>query len=76
MEKALVSIWEEILEYSPVGIADNFFDLGGHSLKGTRMMMAVFRDLHLELSLRILFKFPTIRELAEHLINLHQPRES
>ena len=76
IEKALVSIWEEILEHSPIGVADNFFDLGGHSLKGTRMMMAVFRDLHLELSLRTLFKFPMIRQLAEHLINLHQPLES
>ena len=33
-EKALCGIWEEVLGVRPVGLDDNFFDLGGHSLKG------------------------------------------
>ncbi len=63
-ERALADIWTRVLEVERVGIHDNFFDLGGHSLLFTQMTLRA-RDLfHVELSLRQLFQSPTIATIA------------
>lgn len=63
-EAAIVMIWEQVLGLQAVGIDDNFFDLGGQSLKATLMTVRVNRELRASLSLRDLFSHPTVRELA------------
>jgi acyl carrier protein len=64
--EALAKIWAEVLALDQVGIHDNFFDLGGHSLSATQVISRVREAFHIELSLRALFEKPTIEELARH----------
>ncbi|HEX3532532.1 MAG TPA: amino acid adenylation domain-containing protein [Thermoanaerobaculia bacterium] len=71
IELRLVRLWEEILgsrgvgSVGSVGISDNFFALGGHSLAAVRLMAGVRRLFGRELPLAELFRRPTIEALAE-----------
>src|SRR5262249_47669204 len=64
IEKRLTSIWQEVLEIGDISIDDNFFDLGGHSLGGLRVLARVRRDFHVDVPIRSLFEGPTIADLA------------
>jgi amino acid adenylation domain-containing protein len=64
VEQKLILIWEEVLGVSPIGIHDNFFDLGGHSLAATRVVSRVIKQFRLELPLQSLFQSPTVAEMA------------
>ncbi len=66
-ELRLVRLWEEILGIQPVGISDNFFTLGGHSLSAVRLMAGIRRLFGRDLSLSVLFRKPTVEELADTL---------
>ncbi|NIM14494.1 MAG: amino acid adenylation domain-containing protein, partial [Candidatus Aminicenantes bacterium] len=64
VEKKLVEIWREVLglgDNTSIGIEDNFFDLGGHSLKATILAAKIHRELDIEIPLTEIFKSPTIR---------------
>lgn len=65
-EAALQAVWEEALGV-PVGVEDNFFDLGGHSLLAVRVQRMIEDRLGLKLSLTDLFRWPTVRALAQNL---------
>jgi hypothetical protein len=67
LEQTLAAIWCEILEAGGVGIHDNFFQLGGHSLLGTRLMARIESRLGVVLPLRTLFEAPTVATLAGRL---------
>jgi amino acid adenylation domain-containing protein len=64
VETRLVQIWEEILNVRPIGINDNFLDLGGHSLAATRVVSRVIKQFQLDLPLQSLFQSPTVAEMA------------
>jgi amino acid adenylation domain-containing protein len=64
LEFRLVAIWEEILEITPVGITDDFFDIGGHSMLALRLMGAIAQELGKELPVAMLFETSTIEGLA------------
>lgn len=64
VEQTLVKIWVEVLNVDQVGIHDNFFDLGGHSLAATRIISRVIKHFQVELPLRSLFQSPTVAEMA------------
>jgi len=63
VETLLIRVWTEVLGVSPIGIRDDFFDLGGDSLIGLRMT-ARLEDLGIHVSLEQLFRHRTIQELA------------
>jgi len=65
LETKLVNIWEEILNRAPIGVLDNFFEIGGHSLKATRVLYQVHKVFHAKMDLRTIFTHPTIAALAE-----------
>ncbi len=65
IEEKLAKIWTQILNIEIIGIHDNFFDLGGHSLLVTQLVMKVREAFQIDLPLRILFESPTIAELAQ-----------
>jgi acyl carrier protein len=73
IEQQLASIWAEVLNLDQVGIHDNFFDLGGHSLAINRVVSRVIRAFQLELPVKALFDSPTIAEMAE-IITQNQAR--
>jgi acyl carrier protein len=64
VEAELAQIWSEVLSVDPLGIYDNFFDLGGHSLAATRIVSQVIKKFQLEIPLRSLFESPTVAEMA------------
>jgi amino acid adenylation domain-containing protein len=63
-EQAIANIWVEILGVKRIGVHDNFFDLGGHSLKATQVVSRLLKAFQREIPLRHLFEFPTIAKLA------------
>lgn len=64
VEQLVAEIWAEVLRLEKVGIYDNFFDLGGHSLLLTQVTSRLYQAFGVELSLRQLFATPTIADLA------------
>jgi acetoacetyl-CoA synthetase len=56
--------WEEILEITPIGLEDNYFEIGGDSLKGMRLVAAIRRRTGREIPVSMLFGSPTIAGLA------------
>lgn len=67
LERTLVRIWENTLGIRPVGIHDNFFDLGGDSLVAVTLFDEIRRTLGRGLQISLLFEAPTIARLAEAL---------
>jgi acyl carrier protein len=64
IEEALVELWQEVLGISPIGVSDNFFDLGGHSLKATRLLSKVRSIFRTQLPLSVVFEATTVEALA------------
>ena len=64
MELQLTSIWENVLNINAIGIHDDFFDLGGHSLIAVRLMAKIAQQFAQNLPLTTLFQGPTIAQLA------------
>lgn len=69
-EKIIVKIWEDVLGISEIGLNDNFFDLGGHSLKAVKMFNLISSQLKTKLTLPILFNNPTIKDLSKEIDNI------
>lgn len=63
-ERRIVKIWSEVLGLTKVGVSDNFFDLGGHSLAAARVVTRVFQEFRLQIPLQYLFESPTVSEMA------------
>lgn len=63
-EKVLADIWQNILQLERVGLADNFFNLGGHSLQGTQVAAQIRQRLSVDLPIRELFEIATLESLA------------
>ncbi len=67
IERTIAAVWQEVLHTEKVGVHDNFFDLGGHSLRliqvHSRLRDVIARDL----SIIEMFRYPTINSLAKHL---------
>jgi acyl-coenzyme A synthetase/AMP-(fatty) acid ligase/acyl carrier protein len=64
VETQLAGIWSDVLSLDKVGIHDNFFDLGGHSLAATRVIARVIERFQLELPVKALFDSPTVADMA------------
>ncbi|MED1944045.1 MULTISPECIES: tyrocidine non-ribosomal peptide synthetase TycB [Brevibacillus] len=66
LEQKMAAIWESVLGVSPIGIQDNFFTLGGHSLKAIHLISRMQKDCQADVPLRVLFDRPTIQEIAKY----------
>ncbi len=64
LELKLAQIWEEVLNVRPIGVTENFFDIGGHSLLAVRLMALIQQQFGQELRLSTLFQGGTIEQLA------------
>ncbi len=63
-EKAMTTIWAEVLQLNKIGIHDNFFQLGGHSLLAVRLFAQISRTFGKTISMNTLFQTPTVAELS------------
>lgn len=70
-EASLLEIWASVLDRSEISVTDSFFDLGGHSLLGVKMISRIASDLGVELPLRAIFDTPTIESMARFLDHSH-----
>lgn len=70
VEKRVVAILAELLGMEKVGVDDNFFYLGGHSLLGTQLIARIRNAFDVELSLRKVFDSPTAAELSDSIERL------
>lgn len=67
VEELLAQIWSEILGVDRVGVRDNFFDLGGHSLLLVRVHARLRKELDADIAVIDLFRYPTIESMASWL---------
>jgi acyl carrier protein len=67
IERAIAEVWREVLKIEKVGLQDNFFDLGGHSLLLARVLSKIRDLLGKQIPMLALFQFPTIGALCRHL---------
>ena len=73
-EEVLAWLWCEVLELPEVGIHDNFFEIGGHSLLAARLLARVRTVFGVDLPLRTVFAAPTVARLAEALAAARRER--
>ncbi|HLP45175.1 MAG TPA: amino acid adenylation domain-containing protein [Candidatus Kapabacteria bacterium] len=66
-EKKVAEVWQNHLGIDSIGINDDFFELGGDSLKATMVIAKIQKVTNVKLSLTDMFKGPTIRELAKNI---------
>jgi amino acid adenylation domain-containing protein len=67
LELQLIQIWKEVLRREQIGLRDNFFDLGGHSLMAVRLIDKIERLVQQKIPLSILFQGATVEQLAASL---------
>jgi amino acid adenylation domain-containing protein len=67
VETRLAEIWTEVIKTSPIGVHDNFFDIGGHSLLAMQVISRTRAAFDIEIPVRQLFDSPTIGEMAQEI---------
>jgi amino acid adenylation domain-containing protein len=66
-ERKLAGLWEDVLGVSPISVTASFFDLGGRSILAARLFTKILRTFGKELPLSMLFRSPTVEQLAQSL---------
>ncbi len=64
IEADIAAMWSEVLDIEPIGIHDNFFDIGGDSLLVIRVVSRIRQAFQLDISPRLIFESPVLEDLA------------
>ena len=75
-EETLCRLWQEVLRRERVGIHDNFFNIGGHSLLAVQVISRIKQTFTVEMPLSVLFAAPTVARMAEHIAAVNEPDRS
>ncbi|WP_430906598.1 non-ribosomal peptide synthetase [Maribacter sp. 2-571] len=75
LEKQLVKAWQDTLNLDNIGINDNFFDLGGHSVLMVYLHSRIEENTQLQLELLDLYTYTTIASLSKHVQNTEAPTD-
>jgi len=67
IEEKLVNVWSEVLGLERIGIDDDFFVLGGHSLKAIQVVSMIHKILNVEVPVGELFSNSTVRKIGEYI---------
>jgi acyl carrier protein len=70
IERKLSAIFSEFLHLDKVGIFDNFFDLGGHSMLAMQVASKISEEFQLEIPLKLFFEKPNINDLALEIVKM------
>ena len=70
-EKKLVGLWQEVLGMEKIGVTDNFFDLGGHSMNATVLVSRIQHDFGVKFSIVNVFENPFIEDQAQLIENMN-----
>jgi amino acid adenylation domain-containing protein len=70
LEKEIAVCWSQVIGIDQIGLHDNFFDLGGHSLLIMQIISRLRATLQVEIPLRSFLEAPTVRQLAQHITAL------
>jgi natural product biosynthesis luciferase-like monooxygenase protein len=76
LERKIAGVWSDVLRVSSVGVYDNFFDVGGHSLLMVKVHDQLRTIIDGDLSLIKLFEYPTVHALATHLASVEADQSS
>jgi aryl carrier-like protein len=74
LERTLAGVWQEVLRIEQVGVSDNFFDLGGHSLLMMRVQVRMRELLDVAITVMDLFRHPTVGALAVFVAEMMRAR--
>ena len=72
MEVMVANFWREILGLDQIGKHDNFFALGGDSLRAAQVVVRLVKALNFEIPLILIFQMPTVSQLAAELVRLQE----
>jgi acyl carrier protein len=75
-EQRIAAVWQDLLGIEPVGVHDNFFDLGGNSLMAIRVIARLKSELGVHVSEVSIFEGPTVAALARLLAPGEEPDEA
>jgi amino acid adenylation domain-containing protein len=70
LEESIAALWAEVLHVERVGVLDNFFDIGGHSLLLARLRITLCETFGCRLSMVDMFTHPTVSAMAQHVAGL------
>jgi acyl carrier protein len=76
VEEMIATLWQEMLGISPIGVDDDFFELGGDSLIAVQLMFRLSAGLSVELTTQMLFDTSTVRRLAATVRQAKQSQEA
>jgi len=65
-ESRLKELWKELLKQESIGVNENFFVLGGNSIKAILLVSGIHKEMDVEISLKEIFRNPTIKQLASY----------
>lgn len=71
-EEKLLGIMENVLERDKMGVTDNFFEFGGHSLNATMLVSRINKEFQVEVPLKEIYRKPTVKELAKYIRNANK----
>lgn len=74
LEQKLTDIWQKVLRVKSISIYDNFFELGGHSLLVVQLFKQIEEQINVELSIALIFEYPTINQLASKILEVIEGR--
>ncbi|MEK8212402.1 amino acid adenylation domain-containing protein [Paenibacillus sp. FSL L8-0463] len=64
-QRKLLRIWQDVLGIENIGVSDDFFAIGGHSLRATALVTKIQKTMNAELTLQDVFRLPTVKEQAQ-----------
>lgn len=68
-EASLLALWKQVLEEDVISVEDNFFEVGGHSLKAMQLATHIQKLMDIDITVADIFKLPTIKQLAHVILD-------
>jgi phthiocerol/phenolphthiocerol synthesis type-I polyketide synthase E len=74
LEQAIAALWEEALQIAPIGVHDNFFEIGGHSMIASRLATTIQERYRVSIPITLFFQYPTVTSFTHVLRDLLEPQ--